>query len=84
VSRDPSTRGRTRRLLVLGLALVVVAGLVVADIVTLDKAKPSFNNETRSFQHLLAPSATPPSPSTSKPHPSSTTITTVPAPATTS
>ncbi len=84
MSRDPSGRGRTRRLLVLGLALMVVAGLVVADVVTLAKAKPSFKNETRSFQQLLTPSATPPSPSASKPHPSSTTTTTVPAPATTS
>jgi len=47
----------TRRLLVLGLALIVIAGLVVADVVTLSKAKPSFDNETRAFQHLLAPPA---------------------------
>ena len=68
-------QGRTRRLLVLALALVVVAGLVVADIVTLSKAKPSFENETRAFQHLLAP------PTTSRTTPTTpTTSTTVPPP----
>ena len=77
MSREPSLHGRTRRLLVLGLALVVVAGLVVADIVTLTKAKPSFRIETRNFQHLLAPSAA--SPSTAP-----MTTTTVLAPAKTS
>ena len=50
--------GRTRRLVVLALALVVVAGLVVADVVTLTKAKPSFDNETRSFQNLLKSTTT--------------------------
>jgi hypothetical protein len=67
--------GRARRLLVLGLALVVVAGLVVADIVTLSKAKPSYQNETRDFQHMLAP------PTTST---TVTTVTTTPALSTTS
>jgi len=74
-------RNRTRRLLVLGLALIVVAGLVVADIVTLSKAKPSFENETRAFQHLLAP---PSASSTTSSTSSTSTTPTTPAPSTTS
>jgi len=71
--------GHTRRLLVLGLALVIVAGLVVADIVTLTKAKPSYQNETRAFQHLLAPATTGVPPSTTVPAPGPTSgVTTAP------
>lgn len=61
--------GRTRRLLILGLALVIVAALVVANIVTLTKAKPSYENETRAFQHLLAPATTAVPSSTTVPAP---------------
>ena len=50
--------GRARRLVVLTLALVVVAGLIVADAVTLHKAKPSFDRETRAFQNLLKATST--------------------------
>lgn len=45
--------GRTRQLLVLTLALLVVGGLLVADAVTMSKAKPSFRKETQQFQKLI-------------------------------
>ena len=35
-----------------------LAGLVVADVVTLTKAKPSFENETRAFQNLIKSTTT--------------------------
>ena len=46
-------RARSQPLLVvLALVLVVVAGLIVADVVTLTKAKPSFDKETRGLSKL--------------------------------
>jgi hypothetical protein len=53
-----SVRRRTRRLIAMALAVVIVAGLVVADVVTLHQAKPSFDRETRGFQNLLKSTAT--------------------------
>ncbi len=51
-------RGRTRRLLVLALALLVVAGFVVVDAVTLTKARPSFVHETRDVENLIKSTTT--------------------------
>ncbi len=50
--------GRTRRLVVLAVALVFLAGLVVADVVTLTKAKPSFVHETRDVENLIKSATT--------------------------
>ena len=72
--------GRTRRLVVLTLALVVVAGLIVADVVTLHKAKPSFDRETRAFQNLLKATST----STTLPGGTTVTTTTISTSVTTS
>lgn len=66
--------GRIRPLIAIALAVIVVAGLVTADVVTLHQAKPSYDHETQVFTHLLGPSKTgglptkttaPPSPGTS-------------------
>ncbi len=51
-------RGRSRQLLVLTLAILIVGGLLVADAVTLAKAKPSFRNETQAFQKLIQSTGT--------------------------
>ncbi len=40
------------------LAVLVVATLVAVDVVTLTKAKPSFDQETRAFHRLLEASST--------------------------
>ncbi len=72
--------GRARRLVVLALALVVVVGLMVADVVTLHKAKPSFDKETRAFQNLLNSTST----TTSVPSGTSVITTTIPTSVTTS
>jgi hypothetical protein len=54
-----STGGRGRPLVAVALAVIVVAGLVAADAVTLHKAKPSYDHETQAFQRLLeAPTTT--------------------------
>jgi hypothetical protein len=50
--------GRIRPLIAVALAVIVVAGLVAADVVTLHKAKPSYDHETQAFTHLLGPSET--------------------------
>ena len=50
--------GRTRRLVVLGLALILLAGLIVADAVTLTKARPSFVHETRDVENLIKTTTT--------------------------
>lgn len=50
--------GRIRPLIAVALAVIVVAGLVAADVVTLHKAKPSYDHETQAFTHLLGPSKT--------------------------
>jgi hypothetical protein len=44
---------RIRPLIAMALAVIVVAGLVAADVVTLHKAKPSFDHETQAFNRLL-------------------------------
>ncbi len=81
---------RARGLLVLALALLVVGGLIVADVATLSKAKPSFDHETQAFQRLLQSTSTtlPPSSShhlgTSTPHNTNTTNTNSITPVTTS
>jgi hypothetical protein len=49
---------RIRPLIAVALAVIVVAGLVTADVVTLHKAKPSYDHETQAFTHLLGPSKT--------------------------
>jgi len=68
-------RRHARPLLAVGLACVVVVGLVVADGVTLAKAKPSFNRETQYFRHLLeAASTTPTPPKTTTTGPASPTV----------
>jgi hypothetical protein len=46
-------RGRIRPLIAVALAVIVVAGLVAADVVTLHKAKPSYDHETQAFNRLL-------------------------------
>ena len=40
------------------MALVFLAGLVVADVVTLTKAKPSFVHETRDVENLIKSTTT--------------------------
>ena len=40
------------------MALVFLAGLVVADVVTLTKAKPSFVHETRDVENLIKSATT--------------------------
>jgi hypothetical protein len=81
---------RTRRLIVALLAVVVVAAMVVVDIVTLTKAKPSFDNETRAFNKLLhsepttsLPTAHLPASPTTAHLPASPTTAHLPAPPTT-
>jgi hypothetical protein len=72
---------------VLALALVVLTGLVVADVVTLTKAKPSFVHETRDVENLIKSTTTttvPPRRTTGTTSPTSTASTTGPAPSTTS
>lgn len=51
-------RRRVRPLIVALLAAAVVVGLVVADVVTLTTAKPSFDNETRAFRILIQSTST--------------------------
>ncbi len=48
--------GRIRPLIAIALAVIVVAGLVVADVVTLHQAKPSYDHETQALNHLLGSS----------------------------
>jgi hypothetical protein len=50
--------GRVRPVVVALLATLFVIGLVVADVVTLSKAKPSFSNETRDFHALIESTST--------------------------
>jgi hypothetical protein len=79
--------GRTRRLVVLTLALVVLTGLVVADVVTLTKARPSFVHETRDVENLIKSTTTTtvaPRRTTGTTSPASIVSTTGPAPSTTS
>ena len=59
---------RIRLLLTAMVALVVVAVMVGADVVTLTKAKPSFDNETRAFNRLLPASPTTTLPTHPHPH----------------
>jgi hypothetical protein len=64
---------RRRGLVAAGLAALVVAGMLWADAVTLQRANPSFHDEERSFSKLLHHDA----------HPAATTTTTSPHPTTT-
>jgi hypothetical protein len=50
--------GGTRRLIAVALAVLVVAGMVVADVVTLHRAKPSFDQETQDLRKLPAVTTT--------------------------
>lgn len=50
--------GRIRPLIAISLAVIVVAGLVAADVVTLHQAKPSYDHETQALNHLLGSSET--------------------------
>jgi hypothetical protein len=63
---------RRRGLIAAGVAALVVAGMLWADAVTLQRADPSFHNEERNLSNLILHS--------SPPHPpaSSTTTTTTP------
>jgi hypothetical protein len=65
-----SMRRHTRQWLAAGAAVLVVVAMGVADSVTLSKAKPSFDNETRAINRLLQ----------SGPSTTTTTTTTSPAP----
>jgi hypothetical protein len=48
--------GRIRPLIAIALAVIVVAGLVTADVVTLHQAKPSYDHETQALNHLVGSS----------------------------
>jgi hypothetical protein len=47
-----------RRLVAIGVALVLVLAMVVGDVVVLHRARPSLVNETRNFDHLIASQST--------------------------
>ena len=73
------------------MALVFLAGLVVADVVTLTKARPSFVHETRDVENLIKSTTTTTVPprrttgTTSPPTaPTASTTAAAPAPSTTS
>jgi hypothetical protein len=56
---------RIRPLIAVALAVIVVAGLVAADVVTLHKAKPSYDHETQAFNRMLgSPTTTVPTKTT--------------------
>jgi hypothetical protein len=63
---------RRRALVAAVLAALVVAGMLWADAVTLQRANPSFHNEERSFANVLRHDAASTT-TTSTPHPTSTT-----------
>jgi hypothetical protein len=59
VSRHSASGHRHVRPLVVALvAAVMVIGLIVADVVTLSAAKPSFERETRAFKNLIQSTST--------------------------
>lgn len=64
---------RRRALVAAAIAALVVAGMLWADAVTLQRANPSFHNEERNFSNLARHEAQPSTTTTTSPRPTSTT-----------